>query len=94
MRTLASLVALAALVASPLAAAGPGACVPRHDGQDLACVSIVSHPGEKICVAESLNPPAPGTWQASSTCVPIVCPPWLCSIKIQGLLVEDLPVVA
>lgn len=73
--------------ALPLAAADHApACVPRGDGQDLACVS--ADMDDNLCVHESLNPPAPFTYQSSSTCVPLHCPPAICSgvppIKVEG----------
>lgn len=75
--------------AAPLAAADAPVCVPRHDGQDLLCVGYVMD--DNLCVSESLNPPAPFTYQNSSTCAPLQCPPSVCGPKPPVSIRDVLP---
>lgn len=60
-------VGLLALALAPLDAAS-AACVPRPDGQDLACVDVYNA-GAATCVRTSTNPPVPETWGSSTTCL-------------------------
>lgn len=77
-----TLVAIAILTTTllPLAAAEP-ICVGPPGRSDLACVGFIRNGPmqDGVCVQESTNPPYPGTWQASTTCVPVKCPEWLCA---------------
>lgn len=87
MRLIPPLLLLACLL--PLAAADAPVCVPRHDGQDLLCVGYVHD--TNLCVWESLNPPMPLTYQHSSTCVPVACPPAICEHKPPVSIRDVLP---
>lgn len=84
------LVALSvALVGVTFIPTGEAVCVPRHDGQDLACAWFSSTPTD-MCFTQNLNPPEPGSWQSSTTCVPNGCPPEICSPKIEMRPVEAI----
>lgn len=98
LRILSLVLLLAAPLLLPVATAGTY-CLPRGDGQDLACVGILVESGARLCVYEMVNPPLPGTYQTSYTCgvscdgtVQGVCDTLHRELRrLFGIQIDDLP---